>query len=99
MLSVSGWMMVVFLLTLAITFLMDCYVLEVSTELVDDGRKERTSKVLLFRKGVVEFVVGSYHKARPVEGARGGEGREDVDERCRSHLTARELQSPLKRGE
>ncbi|RDW57368.1 hypothetical protein BP5796_12818 [Coleophoma crateriformis] len=60
------WIIGSLLLAIVISYLAGCYVLEVSTELVDDGQNERTNRLLFFRKGPVEFILGSYHNGRPV---------------------------------
>ncbi|KAL2073395.1 hypothetical protein VTL71DRAFT_10719 [Oculimacula yallundae] len=56
------WTVIILLLFLITSYLLNCYVLEVSTELVDGGRDERTNQLLFFRKGPVNFVIAREDK-------------------------------------
>ncbi|TEY77212.1 hypothetical protein BOTCAL_0057g00020 [Botryotinia calthae] len=60
------WAIIILLLAITIFYVLDCYILEVNTELIDGGRTERTNQLLFFRKGPVKFIIGSRHVGRPV---------------------------------
>lgn len=66
LLRATTWAILIFSLGLMVTYLAGCYVLEVSTELVDNGKNERKNRTLFFRKGPMEFIIGSYQNGHPV---------------------------------
>lgn len=64
------WAILIFLATILFTYLVGCFVLEITTEIVVDDRKrkcEQTNRRLSFRKGPVKFKIGSYHTGHLIE--------------------------------